>query len=1803
MKRLMSVLLAAVMVMSLIPMAVFAETTSTLEVSGLESYDILVGSAVEFTVTSVAASEDEGTTVVCRYEILADETDIEKLEYYETATGMEGWHEFPSKLSGSFGPDSGFPYTNGATSKFRVTFAKPGDYSVVLSAVAVAGETVLCSKNVDVKVIDYADYTELNATISTAEKCVSDKDKYTKATIANVEKALITAKTVVAAKYTEKNQETVNEAYDGLKAAVDALVLLADTTDIEALVLTGTAKVETEYTKASWAAFKTALDAASKLLDNELSEDDQADVEAAKNTLEAAMKALKKVADTTALKAKVDAADVLDAASYSNATFNAMKEKLDAAKVLLAEDLNYTDDQARVDSALNELTAAVNSLKKLVAVSVSATAVASDVTAEYGKADTIVLVFGTALDCNASDVLDALSVASEVESAEWADTYKTVLKLTLAHDHTLTNGTVIAIRESDAVVDANGCVVSGMTVAVVGNLEDVADKITADAMTATIVKGADKPGVHTGDTIVLVFNAPVKDAPDEIDVTSDASSTVMKAAKDDTTATVYVIGNIDAALTDSSKLTFGDISAVNLLGSFGTAIAPVVIRMLAVERSNNALAENDEIVIYFSRPTNGVTITTDVLESVLGIADAVAAWSENNTVLTLTLGNGSVVTNGMTLNLDGLGIMDEHETVAYAACDLTLEGAFITSSAPVVKRILIVDNDGTAKTEGDNIIISFDTPINDIDLSTDNMKKIVAKAGQGLGDDFAVAMNDAKTEITITVGKTATLDDSVLFNLKDIGIKDKDGLHSYVGTVITPEGSFGTSVAPKITRAIAFTQGTKHIIRVFFNTEIVVKGAMSVSIDNGFNVGTSFSEKWTNNGITYYDLFLGDDHSEFVTGVNTITFNGIVADKESGKTSDDVSAIIDGGFEQDIEPQVLSLTAYSADGSGVAKKGDKLVLVLNSVVTKLHSDYAFTSDDNVTYIYTLEKDREISVGDEIPFDIEAQGKAYTLKATVAGSFGYKVEPKLLSAVAYSKDGSGVAKKGDEIVLTFNAPVSGVTSSLGTVTTTDNINFSILLSENGSVSVGEKIKFNVTSIATGEEYSFEVNLAGSFGKEIEPKLTSITAYSKDGSGVAKKGDTVIVIFNTPVSGVETELGEVTTNDNVVWTVTLKDGNVKIGDRIEFAVYSIATGKSYDLSSSIKGSFGFVVEPELISATAYSKDGSGVAKNGDEIVLVFNSPVNVTSTYGDAKTTDNTVWTITINKTDIKIGDTLSFPVESIANGTVKNCSVALGGSFGKIVEPKALNITAISEDGSGIAKVGDTIAVVFNTVVTVTKINGDFVTESTGNVYKYTLKTDGEFKVGDPFVLTVVDPSNGIEYTLDTAEDKTTVGGSFGYSEEPSVKSVVIAENSGTETIRVVFDRATNHAAVDTSVLYENNKHLGVPLLAVWESETVLKITLAANATTTDADTLNLSGLGIKALDTGAEITGLEGLAITGTLIPVVESVNAVDKKITITFSARTNGVANISNLVTLLGTGSKAEWSENNKVLTITLGESYTITNNGYIVLNGMGIKDGFSGAHHVVGQYKVSGSIETDTLALTKIVAQSTNKSKKTAQKGDTIVVKFNSATNLNGAELNTLIESDGVDAIVSVEGGNEAVFGTGYTGEWTAYDTFVITLGGKTTAKGEERAENIVTGNDPTVTVGTEITVSGVAFANGEGTVVPTTLALGGSFNGREFVITDGKIERTGSGKNGDYRISMKVESTLLNTAVKPTVVCVAYNGTSVVSVTRITIDILDEVVPAFELSGKLDVTSAKIYVFSDAFANITASPEVLAEPVVIK
>ncbi len=967
------------------------------------------------------------------------------------------------------------------------------------------------------------------------------------------------------------------------------------------------------------------------------------------------------------------------------------------------------------------------------------------------------------------------------------------------------------------------------------------------------------------------------------------------------------------------------------------------------------------------------------------------------------------------------------------------------------------------------------------------------------------------------------------------------------------------------------------------------------------------------------------------------------------------------GNEQQLTANNMAATIVKGSARPGVAQDDKIIIVFNapvkdvpaSIIVNGMTANVVAETSNTVYQIVLDGSENINNNTTLNY----AGMTTSLK----GSFGNAEVPKALRAYAIDNDGTELVA-GDMIVVQFNVPTNGANdiskvkvkgngyvAALGeSQMSWDSTKTKLKIELASDAFVKDGVEINLKNLGIKDIYetvdadadSLVLTVDGSFGYTVQPRIVKTMAFSQG------TYDYIRVFFNTKVKnvsltkeeptfnlgfemGVGAEYGLPNGDGSIYYEIKMnKNAHSALKPGTTIALSGIAdneTGSKLlsETPYEISGAFVSPITPEVVDVVALSQNGSGVAQSGDKILVIFNVAVeggNITllnNKFGDGNHEDieENVLTITLGEgTNVKVGDKIrvsDFVDSATMSAKMKTADIAIGGTFGKIIEPEIISATAISNDGSGIPKVGDKILVVFNTEV---KIGGD-----TLFVYEYKLKDSDnltDFLVGKEFKVNVTSAATGA-----SKECSHVITGTYGLATVPSVKSVVLSEQKAGEVITVIFDSAIDIYEADgktvktinNETLKNNNKrnaddavaHIG-DATAQWKDEFTMEITLGSNTTTTDEDTLNISGLGIKAKSTGIALEDdkISELAISGTLIPIVKEVKADKNSIVINFSARTNGAANISNLTSLLGTGAVASWDKYGKVLTITLGENYTITSGGYIVLNGMGICDAFSGKHHVVGQYKVSGSIETGKLEVSKIVAQSMDKSKTTAQKGDVIVVKFNSATNLMGAALNEVLKSDKVDEIISVAGGNEATLGTGYTGVWTAYDTLVITLGGaeETTAEGTEE-EPTVTGNNPTIEIGTEINVANVAFANGEGKMDTATVKLSGSFNGREFVLTEGKITRTGNNNTGDYRVEVKMENTLIKPNIVPTVVCVAYNGINPVCVTRINIAVESEILPVFEFAEKFAVTNAKIYVFDDVFGDINSSPNVLAETMEIK
>lgn len=139
--KILSVFLAVLMIIGVFPISAFAEnsdgkkTSLTTDIAGKS---FTVGQSEEFTFTTNASADDEGKYVVGTFDFLNDNGAKYKLEYLENDGN---WYP----LDGDFGPAGGFPLTDGAVSKFRVTFENADTYKFTASIKEVSTGKILCS--------------------------------------------------------------------------------------------------------------------------------------------------------------------------------------------------------------------------------------------------------------------------------------------------------------------------------------------------------------------------------------------------------------------------------------------------------------------------------------------------------------------------------------------------------------------------------------------------------------------------------------------------------------------------------------------------------------------------------------------------------------------------------------------------------------------------------------------------------------------------------------------------------------------------------------------------------------------------------------------------------------------------------------------------------------------------------------------------------------------------------------------------------------------------------------------------------------------------------------------------------------------------------------------------------------------------------------------------------------------------------------------------------------------------------------------------------------------------------------------------------------------------------------------------------------------------------------------------------------------------------------------------------------------------------------------------------------------------
>ncbi|MBR2914721.1 MAG: FIVAR domain-containing protein [Clostridia bacterium] len=200
------------------------------------------------------------------------------------------------------------------------------------------------------------DYSELVKQIKIAEALNSKN--YTAASWANLTKALNTAKAALKS----ESQTEVNSAATALKNAIASLVAVSNGIDYSELnkqIAIAEGLKKADYTANSWAALESALVNAIAARGS----NNQATVDTAANALKNAISALVRVnnaVDYTELEKQIAIAEGLDESLYTDASWENLLEKLEAAKLAATG-----KDQAEVDAATAALKTAIADLVRM----------------------------------------------------------------------------------------------------------------------------------------------------------------------------------------------------------------------------------------------------------------------------------------------------------------------------------------------------------------------------------------------------------------------------------------------------------------------------------------------------------------------------------------------------------------------------------------------------------------------------------------------------------------------------------------------------------------------------------------------------------------------------------------------------------------------------------------------------------------------------------------------------------------------------------------------------------------------------------------------------------------------------------------------------------------------------------------------------------------------------------------------------------------------------------------------------------------------------------------------------------------------------------------------------------------------------------------------------------------------------------------------------------------------------------------------------------------------------------------------
>ena len=655
-------------------------------------------------------------------------------------------------------------------------------------------------------------------------------------------------------------------------------------------------------------------------------------------------------------------------------------------------------------------------------------------------------------------------------------------------------------------------------------------------LTLTAISKQGKGAPSAGDEIYLAFNVKMRE--DALNLQSDfdfnygdygTGASVAWATGDEYaeySTIIITLGEganvvpgttkitIEKELFEESGIKSCEVSNLEnriVTGTFGTSIAPSLISASIVKRSAEVGSQpGDQIVLLFNVPTNAADIINliSVAGGDLGNNVEEGIWSNNNTIYTITLGDGTAIANDTSItftNTNGV-LKDINNQKVASTKTLELNGSFGVeadevgiSPSSVTATIVKTTADAGAQA-GDKIVFAFNVATNGVDLvNYFKSKGIYGNAGLTGG------WSNGNTVYTLVLGDGATVTDTNVAEFTvEAGIKDANEINGAVtltaGTFI---GSFGATITPSsvapallsatIVKGDGNTEGEAQVGDkvVFVFNMATNKADLLATLGGSALFGAGAAGEWNTEG-NIYTVTLGAGAT--ITADRKLSISGSAGLKDKMEYSGVVEIAeieLVGSFGESIAPVAPIPTLKRAYIVKVSEKygaqaGDQIVLVFNSstnaveLINSINVNNVFGtgatgawSNSNTVYTITLGTGATIEEEDTINIpstaglkDIKEISATQDDSIILEGSFGKGTDLHVLSAVAYSSIVNGDYV--DFIDIEFNTSVE---ENIAKEIFTDKE--PILLGTNYSVARHERMD-NVITITLGNDYSIDKN---------------------------------------------------------------------------------------------------------------------------------------------------------------------------------------------------------------------------------------------------------------------------------------------------------------------------------------------------------------------------------------------------------------------------------------------------------------------------------------------------------------------------------------------------------------------------------------------------------------------------------------------------------------------------------------------------------------------------------------------------------